>query len=146
MDKLLEAHGLRKVTRIGARVRRFVNNSKCPVSERETGPLKTAEIQDQYLWWTKRAQQDAAINGEIEKSKVQLNLQLNGEGVLECRGRIDGDYPIFLPRDHLFTRKLVEQAHLTTLHGGVAMTMAKIRDHYWVPKLRQLVKRVRSDC
>jgi hypothetical protein len=50
MDKLLEAHGLRKVTRIGARVRRFVNNSKCPISERETGPLKTAEIQDQYLW------------------------------------------------------------------------------------------------
>jgi hypothetical protein len=146
MDKLLEAHSLRKVTRIGARVRRFVNNSKCPISERETGPLKTADIQDQYLWWTKKAQQDAAINGEIEKSKVQLNLQLNGEGVLECRGRIDGDYPIFLPQDHLFTRKLVEQAHLTTLHGGVAMTMANIRDHYWVPKLRQLVKRVRSDC
>jgi hypothetical protein len=146
MDKLLEAHGLRKVTRIGARVRRFVNNSKCPISERKTGPLKTAEIQDQYFWWSKRAQQDAAINGEIEKSKVQLNLQLNGEGVLECRGRIDGHYPIFLPQDHLFTRKLVEQVHLTTLHGGVAMTMAKIRDHYWVPKLRQLVKRVRSDC
>ena len=146
MDKLLEAHNLQKVIRIGAWVKRFVNNSKCPINKRKTGPLSTAKIQDQYLWWTKRAQQDATINGEMEKSKIQLNLQPNEAGVLECRGRIEGDYPVFLPQNHLFTRKLVEQAHLTTLHGGVGMTMAKVRDLYWVPKLRQLVKRVRSDC
>ena len=146
MDKLLEAHELRKVIRVGAWVKRFVNNSKCPINRRKTGPLSTAEIQDQYLWWTKRAQRDAAINGEIEKSKIQLNLQPNDAGVVECRERIEGDYPVFLPQNHLFTRKLVEQVHLTTLHGGVGITMAKVRDQYWVPKLRQLVKRVRSDC
>ncbi len=146
MDKPLEAHGLRKVSRVGAWVRRFVNNLQCPISERKTGPLSTAEIQDQYLWWTKRAQRDATINGEIEKLKIQLNLQLNDAEVLECRGRIEGDYPVFLPQNHLFTRKLVERAHLKTLHGGVGMTMAKVRDKYWVPKLRQLVKRVRSGC
>ena len=141
---------------IGSRGGSTVNNelstngtdwlSGCPSSERETGPLKTTEIRDQYLWWTKRVQQGATINGEIEKSKVKLNLQLNDDGALECRGRIKGDYPIFLPQNHLFTRKLVEQVHLTTLHGGVGTNMAKIRDHYWIPKLRQLVKRVRSDC
>ena len=146
MDKLLEAHDLRKVMRVGAWVKRFVNNSKCPINKRKTSPLSTAEIQDQYLWWTKRTQRDATINGEIEKSKIQLNLQPNDAGVLECRERIEGDYPVFLPQNHLFTRKLVEQVHLTTLHGGVGMTMAKVRDQYWVPKLRHLVKRVRSDC
>ncbi len=146
MDKLLEAHGLRKVSRVGAWVRRFVNNLQCPISERKTGSLSTAEIQDQYLWWTKRAQRDATINGEIENLKIQLNLQLNDTDVLECRGRIEGDYPVFLPQNHLFTRKLVEQAHLKTIHGGVGMTMAKVRDKYWVPKLRQLVKRLRSGC
>ena len=128
-------HGLKDLSTI----RSIINKCK-------TGPLSTAEIQDQYLWWTKGAQQDATINGEIEKSKIQLNLQLNDAGVLECRGRIKGDYPVFLPQNHLFTHKLVEQAHVTTLHGGVGMTMAKVRDLYWVPKLRQLVKRVRSDC
>ena len=86
MDKLLEAHNLQKVIRIGAWVTRFVNNSKCPSNKRKTGPLSTAEIQDQYLWWTKRAQQDAMINGETEKSKMQLNLQPNDAGALECRG------------------------------------------------------------
>lgn len=97
----------------------------------------------QHAWWIKRAQYDAATNGEIKKEKIQLNLQLNDERILECRGRIEGEYPIFLPQDHLFTRKLVKEAHLFTLHGGVGMTMAKVRYRYWVPKLRQLVKRVR---
>ena len=82
MDKLLEAHNLQKVIRVSAWVKRFVNNSKCPINKRETGPLSTAEIQDQYLWWTKRAQQDAMINGEIKKSKIHLNLQPNDAGVL----------------------------------------------------------------
>ena len=43
-------------------------------------------------------------------------------------------------------RKVVEQAHLTTLHGGVASTMARVRERYWVPKLRRMVKKARSDC
>ena len=106
MDKLLEVHDLRKVIRVGPWpwVKRFVDNSKCPISKRKTGPLSTAEIQDQYLWWTKRAQRDATISGEIEKSRMQLNLQPNVAGVLECRGRIEGDHPVFLPQNHLFTR------------------------------------------
>ena len=135
MDKLLEDHDLWKVIRVGAWVERFVNNSKCPINKRKTGPLSTAEIQDQYLWWTKRVQRDSTINSKIKKSKVQLNLQPNNTGVLECRGRFKGDYPVFLPQNHPFTRKLVEQVHLTTLHGRVGMTMAKVRDQYWVPKL-----------
>ena len=33
---------------------------------------------------------------------------------------------------YIHTYKLIEQAHLSTLHGGVAMTMAKIRESYWI--------------
>jgi hypothetical protein len=87
MDELLEAHDLRNIGRVSAWVRRFVNNSNrrlCPINERNTGPLSAAEIQDQHLWWTKRAQEDATNNGGIEKQKIQLNLQLNDAGVLEC--------------------------------------------------------------
>ena len=35
MDKLFEAHDLRKVMRVGAWVKRFVNNSKCPINKRK---------------------------------------------------------------------------------------------------------------
>ena len=51
-----------------------------------------------------------------------------------------------MPDDHPFTSKLLHQAHLATLHGGVGLTMARIRELYWVPRLRRLVKKVRGKC
>ena len=51
-----------------------------------------------------------------------------------------GDYPIYLPDDALFSKRLVMHAHLQTLHGGVSLTMARIRDKYWLPLLRRLTK------
>ena len=55
-------------------------------------------------------------------------------------------YPVYLPADSTFTRKLVQRIHAETLHGGVSLTMATVRESYWIPKLRKLVKSVRSTC
>ena len=143
-DQLIETYHLRKVLRIGAWIRRFHRNSRNQdATSRDMGPLKTSETEEQRKWWTRRVQQSERIP---EDEKIQLNLQPNADGLLECRGRIEGDYPVFLPRNNIFTQRVVEQAHLSTLHGGVATTMAKVRERYWVPKLRQLVKQVRSNC
>lgn len=38
------------------------------------------------------------------------------------------------------------QAHVAVLHGGVGSTMAKVREHYWVPHLRRLTKRIVKSC
>ena len=66
------------------------------------------------------------------------------EGIYECHIRIQGDYLVFIPQksEKLLAEKLVEKGHLKTIHAGVTLTMAKIRDQYWIPTLRQLVKRV----
>ena len=146
IDKLLESHGLRKVHRIGAWVQRFIQNCRQSRKNRKVGPLDTTEIEQQRIWWIKRTQQDARNHVHFEQDKLQLNLQPNHQHVLECRGRIEGEYPVYLPDDHPYTEKVVEQAHSSSLHGGVAMTMAKMRETYWVPRLRQMTKRVRSRC
>ena len=54
--------------------------------------------------------------------------------------------PIYLPDDALFSKKLVMHAHLQTLHGGVSLTMAKIREKYWIPRLGRLTERVINEC
>ena len=108
--------------------------------------MTTAEIRVRELWWIRKTQIEAAESPEFDKTKVHLNIQPNLDGILECRGRIDGQYPAFLPSASIFTRKVVEVAHLSTLHGGVSMTMAGVRERYRVPKLRRLVKHVRSKC
>ena len=62
---------------------------------------------------------------------ARLNLRRAG-GILKCHGRILGDH---------YTEKLVEHCHNETLHGGVSPTMTKVREIYWIPRLRRLVKR-----
>ena len=77
---------------------------------------------------------------------MQLNLQRNQSGLLECRGRVQGLYPIYLPDTEIYTEKFVQQAHEDTHHGGVGLTMAKVRENHWVPRLRQLAKRLIKKC
>ena len=50
--------------------------------QRRTGPVKTAEMQDQSLWWIKRTQQDNASMDEIEKVMFRLKLHPNDKEVL----------------------------------------------------------------
>ena len=62
----------------------------------------------------------------MEEDRLRLNLQKNQDGVLECRGRLQGIYPIYVPDSTIFAEKLVQHAHLATLHGGISLTMAKL--------------------
>ena len=67
---------------------------------------------------------------------------MNQEGIYECHGRIQGDYSVFILNKSVLAEKLVEQAHLQTILGGVTLTI----DQYWIPTLRQLVKRIIKRC
>ena len=78
--------------------------------------------------------------------RLQLNLQLNQDRLLECRGRLQGNYPIYVPDRTIFAEKLIQHAHKATLLGGVGLTMAKVREQYWIPRLRQQVKRIIKRC
>ena len=73
-------------------------------------------------------------------------MKMKANGIHVCEGRLQGLYPIFLPDNHPYTTKLVQNAHQRTLHGGVRLTMAKIRENIWVPILRKLVKKVIKRC
>ena len=78
-------------------------------------------------------------------SQQQLNVKLSKEGLYKCYGRIQEEYQIFIPRESKLA-ELIEETHMQTIHGRVTLTMAKVRSKYWVPTLRQLVKRVLRIC
>ncbi|KAK3744823.1 hypothetical protein QZH41_015697, partial [Actinostola sp. cb2023] len=94
----------------------------------------------------KTVQTKGEYASKFQEDKLQLNLQKNNEGVYECRGRIQGDYPIYLPDGDIFTEKLVAHAHLQTLHGGVGLTMSHVRAKYWIPRLRRMARRIIRNC
>lgn len=144
LDDLLEKFSLTKTLRVVAWIARFAGNARLKRKERMTGPLTTNEVQRQHLFWTKRAQR--SLDDKVTEDKQRLGLEENDEGIFECRGRIQGHYPVYLPDTHPYTVKLVEDAHRRTLHGGVGLTMTRIRERYWVPRLRRLAKRVIKGC
>ena len=144
MDQLLEKHDLRCATRVEAWATRFIRN--CRGKQKLSGPLTKTEIDDVKRRWILLVQHQDQQKPHFEQTQKALNLQTNVNGVLECHGRIQGKYPIYLPARALFTRKLVEKVHCETLHGGVCLTTAAVREQYWVPKLRTLAKSVRNKC
>ena len=145
-DAVLNRYGLWRVLRISGWVARFVHNTRSPPLERETGPLTTEELSTQRRFWEKRAQQEGMKSENYENDRLQLNLQLNDQQLLECRGRIQGVYPVYLPDIAVYTAKIVEEAHESTLHGGMQLTMAKVREGHWVLRPRRLVKRIVKKC
>ena len=51
-----------------------------------------------------------------------------------------------MPPSAVLSEKLVQDACMLTLHGGVGLTIALIRRDYWIPRLRQLTKKVINGC
>ena len=106
--EVLHRFQLQKAERICAWMRRFAHNSlRSRGTPRIKGPLTTEETNRQRLFWEKQAQRSC----DIERDRVALNLQPNQEGLLECRGRIQGEYPVYIPETSILGLRLVEEAH-----------------------------------
>ena len=114
LDQILRKFGLSKARRIGAWISRFKHNSRHP-SNKNLGPLTTQEIVDQELFLIKRAQMQGMGDTKFFEDKAQLNLELNADELLVCKGRIQGEFPIYIPDSSLYAEKLVEHAHASTL-------------------------------
>ena len=140
--QLLERSSLRRTLRVGVWIKRFIHN--CKDQTKRLGPITTQEMNEERNWWVRRIQERE--REESPKIKAQLVLRPSAENLTTCHGRIQGDHPIYLPSNAKFTEKLVQRIHCETLHGGVGLTMAAVREQYWVPRLRSLVKLVRRKC
>ena len=145
-DQILAKFSLNKAVRIHAWIFRFLHNCRArkTETERRSRPLITVEINKQHEFWIKRAQ--SIENDQLNDDKQRLGVKMDVDGIQVCEGRLQGLYPIFLPDNHPYTIKLVENAHQRTLHGGVGLTMAKIRETMWVPRLRKLARKIIKRC
>lgn len=143
LHQVLQKHGFWHTIRITSWVARFIHNCKSSKANRLSGPLTTGETNKQVKGWVMRVQRSKLNTDQFQEDQLKLNLQKNGDGLYECRGRIQGSYPVYLPPDAVLTEKMV---HVLSLHGGVGLTMTFVRQQYWVPRLRRLTKKVIRAC
>ena len=76
------------------------------------------------------------------KEAQQLGLTQFEDHVIRCVGRISGEQPIFIPRNSIYCDKLTAEVG----HKGVNMMMAVLREKFWIPRLRAILKKVKRSC
>lgn len=75
------------------------------------------------------------------------------DGLLRVGGRLNNSWlqqsskhPIILPSHGRLTELIIHQAHLVMLHGGPSLTLAYIREKFWIVSGLRTVKRELRKC
>ncbi|KAK6755517.1 hypothetical protein RB195_014097 [Necator americanus] len=83
---------------------------------------------------------------------LKLKLKKDEHGLLRCQGRlgnanlpINTRQPFLLATKTELARLVVEDAHLP-LHCSVSQTIARVREKFWIPKIRQMARTVIKRC
>ena len=154
---------LGKLLRVTSYVLRFINRLKHCITLSECKPYITVtELQIAQNKWIKAIQSTtyprelkSLQNKSGEKLSLvqQLKLFIGNDGLLRCGGRFQhanvvfsAKYPILIPRRHYFTELVVRNIHALTLHTGVESTITNIRQYFWIPQIRQVVKYIIQRC
>lgn len=88
------------------------------------------------------------------KSKLEpLKPILDNRNVMRVGGRLDRseiDYemkhPVIIPKGSRLAWLLMDFAHRVNHHGGIQVMMQHIRQKYWIPQLRDELKRYTRTC
>lgn len=152
---------LSKVIRVVAWIKRFLSRLQKVKPEAETLTADEVQAAEEILimqiqsHFYKDELQALHNNSEISpKSHIfKLVPFLDDSGILRSKGRFDeSDYsfderkPIIIPKHSKFAELLAKQEHENQLHSGIESTLVQIRRRFWIPKGRQLVKKVISKC
>ena len=81
-------------------------------------------------WWIRRVQKRVQNQPHFVKVAEELGLRTNTDNLLVCHGRIQGQYPVFIPRESKLAEKLVQRIHIETLHRGVNLSMAAVPEQF----------------
>ena len=156
LDRVVEINRYsctRTLLRVTAWVKRFCFNIKKRKEERKREALTLQELSEAENDWIRVAQKELTQDDNYKQLVGKFGLSEDCNGVLRCKGRLeysdlppDAKEPIILPKDHRLTYLQIQQCHKRVLHSGVRGTLAELRSRFWVPKGRQVVKKVLSQC
>ena len=113
---------------------------KCLTQERREITEELAEADSHWIRWE---QEVVNLNS---KEALQLGCTRCDDNILRCIGRIINSQPIFLPRESTYAIRICEDAQRRVGHKSVNFVMAAVRNEFWIPRLRTVVKRIKREC
>ena len=151
-----------KLVRVCAYVLRFIDICKKNAPRNEPlGPRdldsaakvlikhsQQTEFQDVFQYLTK-----ASVKPPKPCLVRQLDLHLDQDDFIRCGGRLQNaplpektKFPILLPSHGKLTELIIQDAHKTQLHSATENTVTFLRQRFWIPSIRQRVRRVIRAC
>lgn len=125
--------------------------------------LTITEMREAYTSIIKQVQAESygiEINNLVTKGTVNSNsaiLKLNPfvdkHGILRVGGRLQHSYlqeeakhPAIIPQNSRLSQLLIDEAHLLTLHGGARLTLATLRQRFWIIGGNKTIKKHLRQC
>ena len=97
-----------------------------------------------------------SANKSISSSSVLLNLNpyMSESYIIRCCGRLEASpglsyderHPIILPYNSELSKLLIQFIHQISLHGGNQLVLRLLRSQYWIPKAKNLIKKITNHC
>ncbi|XP_065078747.1 uncharacterized protein LOC135701754 [Ochlerotatus camptorhynchus] len=162
-DYLSKFSTFTKLIRMTAYWLRFLNNLRCPETEKLSGCLTTNELHHAERSIILSVQAES-FSDEIRKlsSGVSVgrnsplrwfNPQIDENGILRVGGRLahseesqQTKHPIVLPARHKFTELVICHYHQQYLHAGVQLLLGTVRQRYWPLGGRNLARKIVHQC
>ena len=111
--------------------------------------LEASELQHAKLLWDKRIQREYMDSLDQRARDLlwqQLNIKRDGNGLLRCHGRMGGKAPKFLPKKHWYSSMVIQGYHELYKHAGISLTLAQVREEYWIPQAYPQVHHIVHKC
>lgn len=96
---------------------------------------------------------DHRLLKDIPKLVSQLNIYVDGEGLLRVRSKLSRlkdekrmRFPILLSKDSSLTRLIILDYHERFSHAGCYSLLSELRKTFWIPKYFSAVKKVLKTC
>lgn len=162
IELLNKFNSLTKVARIVAWVSRYIASLRNKNSRAARSVLTGFEIQSALYLVIKHVQGidfKEDIHHLKQKGFVRSNSKLSclrpfldDHGILRVGGRLEqanityaAKHPIIISPGSRLAELIIQQAHITTLHGGPRLTLSFIREKYWlISGISSVKKHIRS--
>lgn len=161
IDKYSSLNRLKMVT---AYVRRFIFNAQRVQCFRHKGAITPTELDESLNYWIVQAQRtaypeelsciDAKINLPRKSKLLSLSPYLDNSNLLRVGGRIknaqiphNAKHQIILPPLARVSQLIFAEAHSRLLHGGVQLMTTHLRQDFWIPKARSIIRQyIHAHC
>lgn len=148
-----------KLMRVLAFCLRFIRNCKIPKSSHDSvnhQPLTSTELNDALVAYIHLSQQkhfrglisSLENHQNIKGALAKLSPFMSTDGTLRVGGRLknapissSAKYPVLIQQNSHLATLICDYYHLYTLHGGPQLVQSMIHRKYWIPSLRNLVRK-----